>query len=104
MTDVLLKISSCHEYLQKTILESKNETPTESCGKIAWVVWNPNIFNDHAFPVGSSERCTDHERTHRSESSFFSLLWANNFSILVSTRVLMETHIGLNKWLKLMDC
>lgn len=68
VADVLLIMSSCHEYLWKVILESNNQRPTETCGKTAWVVCNPNFFNDHAFPGGWSERCTDHERTHFSES------------------------------------
>lgn len=104
MADVLLIMHSCHEYLQKFILESENETPRESCGKTTSAVCNPNFFNDHAFPAGWSERCTDHERIHCSESFLFCLSWANHFSILVSIRVLMETHIGLNRWLRLMDC
>lgn len=104
MADVLLIMSSCHKYLQKVILGSNNQTPTDTCGKTAWVVCNPNFFNDHAFPGGWSERCTDHERTHFSESFLFCLSWANHLSVLVSIRVLMETRIGLNRWLRLMDC
>jgi len=39
-----------------------------------------------------------------SEFLLFCLSGVNHVSILVSTRVLMEIHFGLNKWLRLMDC